>query len=302
MTEIPDAVQGLSPSSFRRENVPEDAAADTVAQIFILDVQEQLPTVVRLRDESLVALAPVSGETALDIGCGTGAEVRRLARLVGPEGRAVGVEPHPDLRAEAERRTADEGVEAEFVDADALALPFEDGSVDVVRSERVFQHLPDPEGAIAEIVRVLRPGGRVAIIDSDWGTAIYFPGDPDVVRRLNVSSMSRSANPFAGRTLRGQLTRAGLTVDPDIGSGAVILPDILLSSPAMLRGQTAPAVEAGDITAAEAETLELEMAEAAARGEALGAVTMFSFVGAQARVLVTPRSPDGPLTASPGRG
>ena len=283
MTEIPDAVQGLSPSSFRRENVPEDAAADTVAQIFILDVQEQLPTVVRLRDETLMALAPESGECAIDIGSGTGAEVRRLARLVGAEGRAVGVEPHPDLRAEAQRRTAEEGVAAEFVDGDALALPFEDGSVDVVRSERVFQHLPDPEGALAEIVRVLRPGGRVAITDSDWGTAIYFPGDPDVVRRLNDSSMSRQANPLAGRNLRAQLTRAGLTVDPEIGSGAVILPDMLLSNPALLRGQTGPAVEAGDITAAEAEALELEMGAAAARGEAFGAVTMFSFVGRKLR-------------------
>ena len=278
MTEIPDAVQGLSPSSFRRENVPEDAAADTLAQIFILDVQDQLPTVVRLRDETLVALAPVSGEVAIDIGCGTGAEVRRMARLVGPEGRAVGVEPHADLRAEAQRRAAVEGVEAEFVDADALALPYEDGSVDVVRSERVFQHLPDPEGAIAEIVRVLKPGGRVAITDSDWGTAIYYPGDPDVVRRLNDFGMTRAANPLAGRTLRAQLTRAGLTVDPDIGSGAVILPDVLLENPALLRAQTGPAVDAGDITAAEAEALELAMVEAAGKGEALGAVTMFSFV------------------------
>lgn len=277
-SENAEAAQGLTPTSFRKDNVPEDAAADTAAQIFMLDIQEQQPTVLRLREETLVALAPVSGECAVDIGCGTGAEVRRLARLVGPEGRAVGIEPHPDLRAEAQRRAADEDVEAEFVEADALALPFEDGTVDVVRSERVFQHLPDPEGAIAEIARVLRPGGRVAITDSDWGTAVWHPGDPAVVRRLNDSSMSRQPNPLAGRNLRAQLTRAGLTVDPEIGSGAVVLPDMLLASPVLLRLQTGPAVEAGDITAEEAETLEAAMLGAAAKGEAFGAVTMFSFV------------------------
>lgn len=277
-SENSEVVRGLTPTSFLKDNVPQDAAADTAAQIFVLDVQDQLPTVLRLRDETLAALAPASGECAIDIGCGTGAEVRRMAALVGPEGRAVGVEPHPDLRAEAQRRAADEGVAAEFVDADALVLPFEDGSVDVVRSERVFQHLPDPEGAIAEIVRVLKPGGRVAITDSDWGTAVWFPGDTDVIRRLNDSAMSRQANPLAGRTLRAQLTRAGLTVDPEIGSGAVILPDMLLASPALLRVNTEPAVEAGDITAAEAEELEQGMVAAAARGEAFGAVTMFSFV------------------------
>jgi hypothetical protein len=90
--------------------------------------------------------------------------------------------------------------------------------------------------------------------------------------------MSRQPNPRAGRNLRAQLTRAGLTVDPEIGSGAVILPDMLLASPVLLRLQTGPAVEAGDITAAEAEALELAMVEAASKGEAFGAVTMFSFV------------------------
>lgn len=282
MTSKSDAAAALTPTSFQKDNVPADTQADTAAQVFVLDVQEQLPTVVRLRDETLAALAPASGELAIDIGCGTGAEVRRLARLVGPAGRAVGVEPHQDLRAEAQRRAADEGVSAEFVDGDALALPFEDGSVDVVRSERVFQHLPDPEGAIAEIVRVLAPGGRVAITDSDWATAVLFPGDPDVVRRLHESNMSRMANPFSGRRLRGQLTRAGLTVDPEIGSGAVILPDMLLANPAVARMNTAPALEAGDITAAEAEALEQSVVEAAAKGEALFAVTMFAFVGRKA--------------------
>lgn len=278
MTES-DAAAALTPTSFLKDNVPEDTEADTAAQVFVLDVQDQLPTVLRLRDETLVALAPAAGECAIDIGCGTGAEVRRMARLVGPEGRAVGVEPHPDLRAEAQRRAADQGVAAEFIDGDALALPFEDGSVDVVRSERVFQHLPDPEGAIAEIVRVLAPGGRVVITDSDWGTSAFFPGDPEVLHRLNESTMSRQANPLAGRRLRAQLTQAGLTVDPDIGSGAVILPDMLLANPVLLRVNTTPAVEAGDITAAEAEELERAMVEAAAKGEAFFAVTMFSFVG-----------------------
>lgn len=284
MTHEPSPLESLTPSSFRRDNVPEDPAADTAAQVFVLDVQDQLSTVVRMRDEVLAALAPTPGECAIDIGCGTGAEVRRMAALVGPQGRAVGVEPHADLRAEAQRRAADEGVAAEFVDADALALPFEDGSVDVVRSERVFQHLPDPEAAIAEIVRVLAPGGRVAITDSDWGTWVLFPGDQEVIRRLDDSTYSRQANPFSGRHLRAQLTRAGLIVDPEIGSGAVIIPDTIIANPVLMRVNTAAAIEAGDITAAEAEALELAVVEAAGRGEAFAAVTMFSFVARKPRL------------------
>ena len=281
MTTESEMPGGVTPSDFRRDTVPDDSAAATAGQIYVLDLQEQISTVLRLRDEALAALAPAPGECAIDIGCGTGAEVRRLAALVGPQGRAVGVEPHRDLRAEAKRRAADEGSAAEFVDGDALALPFEDGSVDLVRSERVFQHLPDPEGALAEIVRVLAPGGRVAVTDSDWGTMVWSPGDQDVISRLNESARSRMANPFAGRRLRAQFAHAGLTVDPEIGSGAVIMPDIFLTDPQNLRANTAAAVEAGDITADEAEALERTLVEAAHRGEAFAAVTMFTVVGRQ---------------------
>lgn len=269
----------LTPTSFRKDNVPEDGAADLAAQVFVLDMQEQLPSVARLRDWTLGVLAPVAGDVAVDVGAGTGAEVRRLAALVGATGRAVGVEPHAGLRAEAIARASATGSTAEYVDGDASALPFEDGSVQVIRCERVFQHLPDSDAAVAEMARVLAPGGRVAITDSDWGTSVISVGDPDVVRRLNDASWRRTANPFSGRRLRGQLTRAGLAVDADIGSSAVILPDEMLVDPALLRINSAAAVAEGAITQDEADRLEHEVVEAAKAGEVFFAVTMFSVIG-----------------------
>lgn len=276
MTQEPLA---LTPTSFRKDNVPEDGAADLAAQVFVLDMQEQLPSVARLRDWTLGVLAPVAGDVAVDVGAGTGAEVRRLAALVGATGRAVGVEPHAGLRAEAIARASATGSTAEYVDGDASALPFEDGSVQVIRCERVFQHLPDSDAAVAEMARVLAPGGRVAITDSDWGTSVISVGDPDVVRRLNDASWRRTANPFSGRRLRGQLTRAGLAVDADIGSSAVILPDEMLVDPALLRINSAAAVAEGAITQDEADRLEYEVVEAAKAGEVFFAVTMFSVIG-----------------------
>ena len=118
-----------------------------------------------------------------------------------------------------------------MVAGDALDLPFEDGSVDVLRCERVWQHLPDPQAAAAEVARVLAPGGRAAILDTDWGTAVSRVGDPDVQRRVNEASWRRMANPFAGRHLRAQLQRAGLVVRPDIGSSALLLPDEMMMQP-----------------------------------------------------------------------
>lgn len=277
MTE--DDLAALTPTTFRRDHVPDDAARDLAAQLFVLDLQEQLPGVQRLRDWTLAALAPREGETAVDVGCGTGAEVRRLAGLVGSTGRAVGVEPHAGLRAEAEARAAAAGSAAVFVDGDVAALPFEDGSVDVVRCERVFQHLADPVDAAREIARVLAPGGRVALVDSDWASFVQTPGDPDLLRRVMEASWRRWANPFSGRTLRRVLRRVGLVVDEDIGADAVVMPEAQLRDATMLRLEVGRAVEEGVVTREEADRLVQESVEGAERGEAFAAVTMFSVVG-----------------------
>ena len=269
----------LTPASFRRGHVAADPDADLAAQIYVLDLQEQMPGVLRLRDWTIAALDPRPGERAVDLGSGTGTEVRRMASLVGTDGEAIGVEPHPGLRVEAESRAAASGVAARFVDGDALSLPFADGSVDVLRCERVFQHLADPEGAAREIARVLGPAGRAALIDSDWGTSVQSMGDPDVVRRLNESARGRMANPFSGRLLRGQLHRAGLEVDPDIAATAVLMPDEVVRQLQLFRMPIAIAVEDGAISAEEAAELERDIVASVDAGEAFFAVTMFAVVG-----------------------
>lgn len=270
-----EPVAGLSPGSFRKGNLADDPAADLAAQVFVLDLQESLPGVLRLRDWALERLAVAAGETAVDVGSGAGAEVRRLAGLVGSSGQAIGVEPHPGLRAVAEERAA--GTPARFVDGDATDLPFPDGSVHVIRCERVFQHLPDAEAAVREFARVLAPGGRVVVIDSDWGSQVQHPGDSDVVRRMQEAFWARTPNPFAGRLLRGQLARAGLEVDPDVGATAV-MPPVQAIAP-LLRMNAGLAVQEGAVTQAEADSLVAEFLAAAETGEAFFAVTMFGVVG-----------------------
>lgn len=270
-----DALGGLSATSFQRGNVAEDAAADTAGQVFVLDLQESLPGVLRLRDWALAALAPRPGETAVDVGSGTGTEVRRLAAAVGGAGRAVGIEPHAGLRAVAVERSS--GTGAAFLDAEATDLPFDDASVDVIRCERVFQHLSDPDGAVREFARVLRPGGRVVVIDSDWGTAVQTPGDPALVRRLSDFRDGRSPNPHAGRHLPAQLARAGLRVDPDIAATAVIPPVGALL--VLVQRLLEDAMAAGVATQDEADRLVAEIRTAQGAGEAFMAVTMFAVLG-----------------------
>ncbi len=242
----------------------------------VLDLQAGAPATRRLRSWTVDRLAPQPGETAVDIGSGTGEDVQSFARLVGETGRAVGVEPSSRMRVLAETRAREAGSRATFLDGDAHDLPFDDSSVDLVRSERVFQHLDDPERASSEVARILRPGGRVAIIDSDWGSAIMHPGHPDVVRRLQVFMWGDWANPFSGRRLPRLLTTAGLVVDPDIGSQATILPQQVAGAAPMIEHSTAGAVAEGAITADERATLLADLARAAQEGWAFVSVTVFS--------------------------
>ncbi|WP_067888917.1 methyltransferase domain-containing protein [Nocardia vaccinii] len=239
----------------------------------ILDDQAALPGVVRMREWARAALALQPGETALDLGSGTGTEVVELAALVGDAGRAIGIDPNPAMLAAARERTAD--VKAEFLEGSAYDLPLPDASVDAVRCERVYQHLDDPAKATAEIARVLRPGGRVVLIDSDWSTAIFHPGDPELIAALQHRMAANSPNRNSGRRLRGQLVEAGLVID-DIGSEAVIWePESVL---AMCAAITERGVADGSITAAQRDRVLADIEHGAKTGDYHFSVTMFAVV------------------------
>ncbi|MBJ8346133.1 methyltransferase domain-containing protein [Antrihabitans sp. YC2-6] len=260
-----------SPLSFRSDEIDE-AALDQL--VMVLDLQAALPGIQRLRAWAQAALAAAPGEHALDVGSGTGSEVAAFAAAVGPSGDAVGVDPNPGMRLVAERRAAESGAAARYVEGDAYALPFDDGTFDVVRSERVLQHLVDPERAIAEIVRVVKPGGRVMLIDSDWATSIVHPGDPEVIAAIADVMLSRTANPFSGRKLAGQLRVAGMVVD-DIGSQALLQPPEFAAGPLiqMIAGE---AITRGAITAEQRDRLVADLSEAGERGTFHSSVTMFA--------------------------
>ncbi|NUS94461.1 MAG: methyltransferase domain-containing protein [Nocardia sp.] len=196
-------------------------SAATALLVTALDLQAALPGIRRMRGWAHEALAVGPGERALDIGSGTGSEVLEFARRVGSGGAAVGVEPNPAMLAVARDRAAAAAIPCRFVEADAYRLPFGDDHFDAVRCERVYQHLDDPAAATAEIARVLRPGGRVVLIDSDWQTAILHPGDSGVVTRLVAAMLEATPNARSGRLLRGLLAGAGFEID-DMGSEAVI--------------------------------------------------------------------------------
>lgn len=109
------------------------------------------------------------GGVALDVGSGPGGVTASLAQAVGPEGLALGIDVSEAMLARAVRAVA--APQAGFLRADAQRLPLRDETVDSVVSVAVLQLVPKPEAALAEIARVLRPGGRLAVMVPTVGRA-----------------------------------------------------------------------------------------------------------------------------------
>jgi SAM-dependent methyltransferase len=113
---------------------------------------------------SMGALQP--GEDVLDVGCGAGMDSLVAAQMVGPAGSVTGVDMTPEMVAKAHGSIAEMGLgNVRIVEGSAEHLPFDDASFDVVISNGVIDLIPDKDAVFSEVVRVLRPGGRIQLAD-----------------------------------------------------------------------------------------------------------------------------------------
>jgi SAM-dependent methyltransferase len=114
-----------------------------------------------------LAIGPIHpGETVLDVGCGAGMDLLLAAKRTGPEGHAIGVDMTEPMIERARKSAAEAGLHhVEVRQGDATALPVEDASIDLVSSNGVLNLVPEKERGFGEIVRVLRPGGRLHLAD-----------------------------------------------------------------------------------------------------------------------------------------
>ncbi|HSJ73520.1 MAG TPA: methyltransferase domain-containing protein, partial [Miltoncostaeaceae bacterium] len=215
-----------------------------------LDRVRGLEAVAEWKERSFVALAPRPGAVLLDVGCGTGEDARALAQRVAPGGRAIGVDASEAMVAEARRRAAEAGERGvEFLRSDVRSLALPDGAVDGCRAERVLQHVEDPAGAIAEMARVVRPGGSVVAAEPDWGTLVIASRDPEAAAEVAAAACRRLRSGLVGRALRRLFAEAGLAEVAVAGRTLVVTDRARADMLIDLEGAVRRAVDDGRLSA-----------------------------------------------------
>ncbi len=169
-----------------------------------------------------LALPPTA--RVLEIGCGTGAMVRSLARRADFSGTACGVDQSAAFIDAARRFAADENLGhcVEFRVGDAHSVDLPDASFDAVIAHTLISHVTEPETVVREMARLVRPGGVVAIFDGDYASMTYALPDHEFARLMDVALVTASFNnPRVMRELPRLMPRLGLTLRHAWGDAVV---------------------------------------------------------------------------------
>lgn len=209
-------MRSVGPGYLSRDMADEDTCAVVADDIAFLDTVRSLPAAAARKEQLALALSVSPGDVVIEVGPGTGEDLQRFAAACGREGLAIGVDISLGLATEAKRRAPD----AVLVVADAAWLPFRAGVFSRGYVERVLQHVPRVENAVAELFRVLTPGGRVLVFEPDQELRALDHPDRETERLLRLRIGPQVANPAIGRQLFRLLTEAGFVVESIEGIAA----------------------------------------------------------------------------------
>jgi SAM-dependent methyltransferase len=185
--------------------LPEADAANLAA---FIDARSLVADQAQAHAALVDALNPQPGERLLDAGCGTGVIARRLAALVQPTGSVLGVDISRAMLDFAERQPMLDGLK--YQQASASHLPCADHTFDGATAARLLMHVDDPHALLCELRRVVRPAGRLAILEADWGTLAVDHSDRALTRRIvDWRTDTIDGENWMGRQLVRRCTAAG---------------------------------------------------------------------------------------------
>ena len=175
------------------------------------------PEIAHQRARTRAALALEAGDHVLDVGCGPGLLVREMAEAVGAGGRVTGIDTSAAMLELAADRCA--GLpQVRLADDDLRALSAADASFDAIACTQVLLFIEDVPAALAELARTLKPGGRIAVLETDWRGCILNTGDAALTRRLFDAWDEAAVSPNLPVVLSALLAETGFA---EIGVEAV---------------------------------------------------------------------------------
>jgi ubiquinone/menaquinone biosynthesis C-methylase UbiE len=185
------------------------------ADIARLDRAYSTPQIVDQRRRIRAVVGARRSEVGLDVGCGPGHLACELAKEVAPGGRIFAIDKSPEsvdaTKARAVKEELTDSVDVQVGDANALEFP--DDTFDFVVAAQVYSFVPNVAQAIEEAARVLRKGGRLMVLESDWDMCIWKSRDPIFTRRMiSARAETQFAHAYLPRDLHKLFRAAGLTV------------------------------------------------------------------------------------------
>ena len=250
-----------------------DQSADPNHFFTILDLVRQSPGMAESRGALHAGLALKPGQRVLDAGCGLGWDTIEFARAVGPSGEAVGIDLSAAMVEEATRRAEGLGLPIRFATGDIMKLDFPDESFDACRTERCLIYVPDAGQAIAEMVRVTKPGGRIGIVDVDFETVVIDHPDPEMSRRVTDAARDALIDGRLGRKMPRLLREAGLR-DVTMSGHTIFLPTLELNE-VVFTGNLAAAVGRGELSEEQVARWWQQLRDMAAAGPLASCLTFF---------------------------
>jgi SAM-dependent methyltransferase len=248
-----------------------DDQPDPQAWIGVLDRLRLDPRYAAYKARLAELLEPAPGGRYLEVGAGTGTDAIELARRHGVE--VVGVDSSVAMVTEARRRGLSEAVAA-----DAHALPFRADEFDGAWADRTFQHLAEPAKALAEMARMVRPGGVVVVADPDYGTQAVNIPDQDLAERV-LRFRAGVGNWRLGHQMSRLFVEVGLAEVRVEAVPIVVTEPTALDNALGLRGWAGLAAGQGLLDPADVTRWEAALDDAAAGGWFLYAFCIFLTAG-----------------------
>lgn len=179
-----------------------------------LEAVYSTPDVVSQRAWTLAVLDVQLGDRVVDVGAGPGLLGSDIAAAVGPSGHVTMIDNSDSMLRIARQRSRVAGMEGRtaVVRGDATALPLPVGAFDRAVCTQVLEYIPEVDAALRELRRVLKPGGSLVIVDTDWATVAWHSTDPERMRTVLDTWCQRFADPHLPRSLGARLRDQGFEI------------------------------------------------------------------------------------------